>query len=1135
MAQKKVRAQDINASGTPSSSTFFRGDNTWSAVSGTGDVVGPSSATDNALARFDTTTGKLIQNSAATVDDSGILSTASIIVSGTNGAGHINLRHQASDAVATGQSTALFADANGDIKYKNDGDFYTTLKTSTNTADRTYTFLDNSYNVLGSTAALTTGSVLFAGSNGLITQDNASFFFDDTNNRLIIGANATDHPGASYPSSVNVVRTGIAYSVNAGYGASSGGNFTGFRANGTPGSPTAVASGNNLANFNGGGYTGSGWASAGGMRVLSSEAWTGSAIGSQIFFTTVPNGTTTGVDSMMLSQAGNLALGTSTAQTTRFSITNTRSAAYTANTNFVVFDNTYTDTTSSGTVSSIRGSTFGTPTFAASTTTTYTAAATLYIAAAPIAGTNVTITSAYALQVASGSSLFNGPITSTGTVFAYFWSTNNAQVQLSTAGTFFNQQVATIVDTRTSTGTTTHGAINGMGSGTISNATVAVTYTNASTLYIDKAPVAGTNVSITNAWALYVNTGKAFFGGATTIGNVTFSGSTISSTSGIEFSATNGISFIVTGAGENVVFDPTQNFIGYATNTQLGTGTAALGFTSAYLQVNTGDQYNMNISSLSVTASDPVNLNFFAKDGSFGLGAGKIKMGSLPLNGIVATRSGTGELSVVEEHSAAATNYGQKLSLVNSNLSMTTARLIGRTTASTGNVEEITVGTGLTLASGSLSASTIKAAYDYIVYQDGTNTIAIKTSDWTVLSTNTIANSATTLQAAIDACDATSGTGGSIFISTGSYPIATGLVIQGNQTTDSKTVKFVGDGIHTTKLVGGNNINVITVSNRAKVVVKDFAIEIQGTGIGIYATNSSIDQRAFWLSEFANLYIVNTTGTHTGWGMNLENPFRSTFKNIDMNQVGNGLRLVAISTAGYNPGDCTFDRMFIELGTNTSGYGLEINSNAASFSTVNQNVFTMVELIASGTNQTAIALTGSKGGNYNRFYGSNIEGFKTLIDIAAGEYNEFYCNYVITQDTTGTTYFKCSSTSYNNKFSATFMDTPAQSVTVVNDANTIAGRPNKVEEVVMQGSATTYTFTTTAATRLRYIYDNINGTNHYQDLTYSTVANLPAASTAKGTARYVTDSNSTTFNATVAGGGANNIRVTSDGTNWKIG
>jgi len=38
---------------------------------GGGDTVGPASATDNAVARFDNTTGKLIQNSNVTIDDNG--------------------------------------------------------------------------------------------------------------------------------------------------------------------------------------------------------------------------------------------------------------------------------------------------------------------------------------------------------------------------------------------------------------------------------------------------------------------------------------------------------------------------------------------------------------------------------------------------------------------------------------------------------------------------------------------------------------------------------------------------------------------------------------------------------------------------------------------------------------------------------------------------------------------------------------------------------------------------------------------------------------------------------------------------------------------------------------------------------
>ena len=58
-------------------SNFLRADGTWAAPPvGAGDVVGPASATDNAIARYDLTTGKLIQNSAATVSDDGIIRSA---------------------------------------------------------------------------------------------------------------------------------------------------------------------------------------------------------------------------------------------------------------------------------------------------------------------------------------------------------------------------------------------------------------------------------------------------------------------------------------------------------------------------------------------------------------------------------------------------------------------------------------------------------------------------------------------------------------------------------------------------------------------------------------------------------------------------------------------------------------------------------------------------------------------------------------------------------------------------------------------------------------------------------------------------------------------------------------------------
>ncbi len=73
-------------------------------------VIGPSSATDNALARFDSTTGKLIQDSVVIASDLGAitgvtaLTTAGLTVNATDGTAITAIRF-AFDAVASGQTS----------------------------------------------------------------------------------------------------------------------------------------------------------------------------------------------------------------------------------------------------------------------------------------------------------------------------------------------------------------------------------------------------------------------------------------------------------------------------------------------------------------------------------------------------------------------------------------------------------------------------------------------------------------------------------------------------------------------------------------------------------------------------------------------------------------------------------------------------------------------------------------------------------------------------------------------------------------------------------------------------------------------------------------------------------------------
>ena len=58
---------------------------TW-ATNGNGDVVGPASATDNAIARFNLTTGKLIQDSSITIDDTANMANVSSLQFNTTAA-----------------------------------------------------------------------------------------------------------------------------------------------------------------------------------------------------------------------------------------------------------------------------------------------------------------------------------------------------------------------------------------------------------------------------------------------------------------------------------------------------------------------------------------------------------------------------------------------------------------------------------------------------------------------------------------------------------------------------------------------------------------------------------------------------------------------------------------------------------------------------------------------------------------------------------------------------------------------------------------------------------------------------------------------------------------------------------------
>ena len=113
----------------------------WGAI-GSGDVVGPATSTNNAIARFDLATGKLLQNSGIIINDTDDISG----VHGLTSTAHIDLG------------------SSWDFRAHN------------LTAD-----------------ALTAARVVFTGADGLLSVD-AAFVWDNTNKRVGIGIAAPEYP-----------------------------------------------------------------------------------------------------------------------------------------------------------------------------------------------------------------------------------------------------------------------------------------------------------------------------------------------------------------------------------------------------------------------------------------------------------------------------------------------------------------------------------------------------------------------------------------------------------------------------------------------------------------------------------------------------------------------------------------------------------------------------------------------------------------------------------------------------------------------------------------------------------------------------------------------------------------------------
>jgi hypothetical protein len=254
------------------------------------------------------------------------------------------------------------------------------------------------------------------------------------------------------------------------------------------------------------------------------------------------------------------------------------------------------------------------------------------------------------------------------------------------------------------------------------------------------------------------------------------------------------------------------------------------------------------------------------------------------------------------------------------------------------------------------------------------------------------------IQAAVSAVQAAGG--GVVCLSQGDFTTHATITLNGTDDTGAETeVYLVGAGPGNSRLVptvsGFTGTSVLSLGHCVRAHVWDLDILVAGALNGIESTRStgpSGDNRAFWFSSFERLSLSGPgDGSHTGWYMKLGSPFRSRFANIECGGGGNGIWIFS-ENAAFNPGDLTFDRVFVDtVGNSRTALLLESPTGNG---TLNHMTFNLFEAFAAGTGSTGIKITGDEQPARFRFFEVNLEQFATCVDFDNCLSAEFHGSYV---------------------------------------------------------------------------------------------------------------------------------------------
>ena len=344
----------------------------------------------------------------------------------------------------------------------------------------------------------------------------------------------------------------------------------------------------------------------------------------------------------------------------------------------------------------------------ASASQTFTVASTVDISGPPIQGSNAILSNPLALDVEAGPSSFGGT--------AYTFSTNPA----------VTGATAIIVPAATTTFQTSPPATVSavyLGIPTLADAAVSQTIATAATLTINGAPAAGTNITITNPWALNVVAGATNLQAATINGAATFSSTlTVSGSGAVNLGSG------TTTVGGNLAVTGTVSGTGitnlFASPPAIGGTTAAAITGTSLTATNSGQAVDLSSSSATLGTYVAFRYNGGTIVGTIGTadqasGIGTVNDISIDVGGAHKIYFTTAEVSrgYIDANGLEGTTIGNS---VQAPASFTTLSASSTSTL-TGNV---TVGpasyTGNALTEIAIQGSSASGYGPYIQFQGGT-------------------------------------------------------------------------------------------------------------------------------------------------------------------------------------------------------------------------------------------------------------------------------------------------------------------------------------------------------------------------------------------------------------------------------